>query len=91
MLLARISEAGDPGDAAQLCATLHWFGFRRRGPVARLAHLVGHPDADVRLALVEAVARWRTPGVDALLQQLADDPDEDVREAVVFTGRLNPA
>ncbi|MFD8693043.1 HEAT repeat domain-containing protein [Streptomyces sp. NPDC059651] len=91
VLLARISEAGDPGDAAQLCATLHWFGFRRRGPVARLAHLVGHPDAHVRLALVEAVARWRTPGVDALLQQLADDPDEDVREAVAFTGRLNPA
>ncbi|MFE9815746.1 HEAT repeat domain-containing protein [Streptomyces sp. NBC_00236] len=91
VLLSRIADAGDPGDAAQLCATLHWFGFRRRGPVDRLAHLADHPDADVRVALVEAVARWRTPGVDALLRRLAEDPDEDVREAVEFTDRLTPA
>ncbi|MEU9093942.1 HEAT repeat domain-containing protein [Streptomyces sp. NPDC048428] len=91
VLLARIAEAGDPGDAAQLCATLHWFGFRRRGPLSQLAHLADHPDPAVRVALVEAVARWRTPGVDALLQQLAEDPDEDVREAVGFTDRLPPA
>ncbi|WLQ49154.1 HEAT repeat domain-containing protein [Streptomyces poriferorum] len=87
VLLARITEAGD---AAQLCATLYWFGFRRRGPVDQLAHLADHPDADVRVALVEAVARWRTPGVDELLQRLSEDPDEDVREAVEFTDRLNP-
>lgn len=91
VLLDRIADAGHPGDAAQLCATLYWFGFRRRGPVDQLAHLADHPDADVRVALVEAVARWRTPGVDALLQRLAEDPDEDVREAVEFTDRLTPA
>ncbi|MER5275992.1 HEAT repeat domain-containing protein [Streptomyces sp. NPDC002809] len=91
VLLTRIAEAGDPGDAGQLCATLHWFGFRRRGPLTRLAHLADHPDPTVRVALVEAVARWRTPGVDALLRQLAKDPDEDVREAVDFTDRLTPA
>ncbi|WP_406095733.1 HEAT repeat domain-containing protein [Streptomyces sp. NBC_01013] len=91
VLLARIAEAGGPGDAAQLCATLHWFGFRRRGPVDRLAHLAGHPDADVRVALVEAVARWRTPGVDELLKRLSEDQNADVREAVDFTDRLNPA
>jgi len=85
VLLARLAAAGHPGNTAELCATLHWFGFRRRGPLTQLTHLADHPDAAVRVALVEAVAHWRTPGVDALLQRLAEDPDEDVREAVAFT------
>ncbi|MEW1693751.1 HEAT repeat domain-containing protein [Streptomyces sp. NPDC091265] len=91
VLLRRIAEAGDPGDPAQLRATLHWLGMRRRGPVGQLAHLAAHPDPTVRTALVEAVAGWSTPGVDELLRQLSDDPDEDVREAVDLTDRLNPA
>ena len=78
VLLERIgAAAGEPG---ALCAALRWFRLRRRGPVEALAGLAAHPDADVRMALAEAVARWSTPGVDALLVGLAADPDPEVRE-----------
>ncbi|MEU8539604.1 HEAT repeat domain-containing protein [Streptomyces sp. NPDC048717] len=82
VLLGRIEAAEQAGDSAALCATLQWYGMRRRGPLARLARLAGHPDPTVRTALVEAVAYWSTPGVDALLAVLAGDPDGGVREAV---------
>ncbi|MEU1177351.1 HEAT repeat domain-containing protein [Streptomyces sp. NPDC005820] len=78
-LLTRISGTDDP---AALREALHWFGMRRRGPVPELAHLAAHPDPTVREALVWAVARWSTPSVTDLLDRLADDPDDDVREAV---------
>ncbi|MDH2387281.1 HEAT repeat domain-containing protein [Streptomyces sp. HNM0663] len=61
---------------------LHWFGMRRRGPLAELARLASHPDPRVREELVWAVARWSTPGVAELLDALADDPHPDVWEAV---------
>ncbi|MFH9824138.1 HEAT repeat domain-containing protein [Streptomyces bobili] len=89
-LLARITEAGDPGDPAALRETLHWFGTRRRGPLPRLVPLAAHPDPSVREALVWAVAGWRTPGVTGLLDALADDPDDDVREAVAAIREDDP-
>ncbi|WP_026341614.1 hypothetical protein [Actinomadura atramentaria] len=82
VLLARIAAAGDPGDPAELRAALHWFGLRRRGPLPELARLAAHPDAGVREDLVWAVGHWTTPGVPALLDTLAADPDPDVRDAV---------
>ncbi|MER0244686.1 HEAT repeat domain-containing protein [Streptomyces sp. HSW2009] len=82
VLLARIAAAGDPGDPAVLKDALHWFGLRRRGPLAALAPLATHPDPHVRAYLVWAVARWSTPGVGDLLATLADDPHPDVRVAV---------
>ncbi|WP_018381954.1 HEAT repeat domain-containing protein [Wenjunlia vitaminophila] len=82
VLLARVAAAGDPGDPAVLREALHWFGMRRRGPLARLARLTAHPDPGVREELVWAVARWSTPGVNALLDALADDPHPGVRKAV---------
>ncbi|MET7642412.1 HEAT repeat domain-containing protein [Streptomyces sp. NPDC005426] len=91
VLLRRIAEAGTPGDPAQVCAALHRLGMRRRGPVGQLAHLADHPDPVVRTALAETVAGWSTPGVDALLRRLSEDPDADVREAVDLTDRLSPA
>ncbi|MFG3256297.1 HEAT repeat domain-containing protein [Streptomyces sp. NPDC048172] len=81
VLLARIAAAGDPGDPAALREILHWFGMRRRGPLARLAPLAAHPDPGVREELVWAVGRWTTPGVTALLTPLTQDPHPDVREA----------
>jgi hypothetical protein len=82
VLLARIAAAGEPGDPAVLREALHWFGMRRRGPLAQLTCLSIHPDPEVREELVWAVARWSTPGVTELLDNLADDPHPDVREAV---------
>ncbi|MFI5643216.1 HEAT repeat domain-containing protein [Kitasatospora sp. NPDC051705] len=82
VLLARLDAAGEPGNAAELRAALHWFGMRRRGPVDRLARLAAHPDPGVRTELVWAVGGWSTPGVAALLAGLAGDPHPDVREAV---------
>ncbi|MEV6320260.1 HEAT repeat domain-containing protein [Nocardia sp. NPDC051787] len=81
-LLASIMAAGDPGDPAVLQKALHWFGMRRRGPLAQLARLAAHPHPSVREELVWAVAGWSTPGVAELLDGLADDPHPDVREAV---------
>ncbi|MFD9462830.1 HEAT repeat domain-containing protein [Streptomyces sp. NPDC060027] len=82
VLLARVAAAGDPGDPGALSDALHWFGMRRRGPLAQLAPLAAHPYAGVRENLVWAVGRWTTPGVAELLDVLADDPHPDVREAV---------
>ncbi|WP_369145890.1 HEAT repeat domain-containing protein [Streptomyces sp. R44] len=82
VLLARVEAAQARGDAAALCEALRWYGMRRRGPVARLSGLAQHPDPAVRTALVEAVAYWSTPGVDALLRELGRDADPGVREAV---------
>ncbi|MGW3657623.1 HEAT repeat domain-containing protein [Streptomyces sp. NPDC005151] len=90
VLLRQIAAAGDPGDPTKLCETLHWFGLRRRGPVDQLAHLAGHPAPQVRVALVEAVAGWSTPGVQELLHRLGQDPHPDVREAVEFTRPVQP-
>jgi hypothetical protein len=81
-LLARVEAAEDKGDAVALCEALRWYGMRRGGPLERLARLARHPDAAVRVALVEAVASWSTPGVDSVLRELAQDPHPDVREAV---------
>ncbi|MFC8719298.1 HEAT repeat domain-containing protein [Kitasatospora sp. NPDC057198] len=82
VLLDRIAAAGDPGDPAALSDALHWLGMRRRGPVPALAPLAAHPEARIREQLVWAIGRWSTPGVAALLDALADDPDPEVREAV---------
>ncbi|MCX4982742.1 HEAT repeat domain-containing protein [Streptomyces sp. NBC_00572] len=83
VLLARVEAAESRGDTAALCEALRWYGMRRRGPLARLSRLAGHADPAVRIALVEAVASWSTPGVDVLLRELEGDPDSGVREAVV--------
>ncbi|MFE4831962.1 HEAT repeat domain-containing protein [Streptomyces sp. NPDC056672] len=82
VLLARVAAAGDPGDPAALREALHWFGMRRRGPLAQVGRLAAHPDPGVREELVWAVARWSTPGGTELLDALAGDPHPDVREAV---------
>ncbi|MFB7476227.1 HEAT repeat domain-containing protein [Kitasatospora sp. NPDC056184] len=84
VLLARIAAAGDPGDPVAVREALNWFWMprRRRGPVDELARLAAHPDPVVREILVRTVAAWTTPGVDGLLDRLADDPHPDVREAV---------
>ncbi|WP_426402799.1 HEAT repeat domain-containing protein [Streptomyces sp. R-07] len=82
VLLDRLERAEARADTAALCDTLRWYGLRRRGPVARLAPLAGHPDAGVRQALARAVAGWSTPGTDGLLRELAGDAPADVRQTV---------
>lgn len=80
--LLRRLESVDPSDAATILEILDGFSGRGRGPVERLAHLTEHPDPEVRAALVWTVAGWSTPGVIALVERLANDPAEEVREAV---------
>jgi hypothetical protein len=82
VLLARIEAAGDPGDPTVLRQALGQLAEYRRGPAARLARLAEHPDPAVREALVWTVADWSTPAADALLDRLAEDPAQQVREAV---------
>lgn len=82
VLLETISAAGDPGDPDTVREALHWFGLRRRGPLAQLTRLAAHPGPGVRESLARAVARWSAPGVARLLGSLAGDPHPDVREAV---------
>ncbi|MGW4650025.1 HEAT repeat domain-containing protein [Kitasatospora sp. NPDC004289] len=82
VLLERLAAAGTPGDPGQVGDVLYWLARRRRGPVEAVAHLTGHPDARVREHLVWAVGGWRSPGVAELLERLAGDPVESVREAV---------
>ncbi|MEV7375883.1 HEAT repeat domain-containing protein [Streptomyces sp. NPDC090301] len=81
VLLARVEAAEARGDTAALREALRWYGMRRRAPLARLSRLARHDDPTVRIALVEAASSWSTPGVDALLRELALDPDPGVREA----------
>ncbi|MFJ6576621.1 HEAT repeat domain-containing protein [Streptomyces sp. NPDC091368] len=82
VLLARLEAARTRDDTAALLQALEGYALRRRGPLARLAGLAGHPDPEVRIALVQAVAYWSTPGVPELLRELGQDPDPRVREAV---------
>ncbi|MBD8000051.1 HEAT repeat domain-containing protein [Oerskovia gallyi] len=80
VLLARL-ESVDSSDVTAILDVLDGFGGRRRGPVERLAHLAEHPDPQVRAALVWTVAGWSTPGARPLVERLASDPDDEVREA----------
>ncbi|MFI8961509.1 HEAT repeat domain-containing protein [Streptomyces sp. NPDC053493] len=90
VLLARVERAVAAGDTAALCEALRGYGLRRRGPVARLARLSGHPDPQVRRLLARAVASWSTPGVDGLLRELAGDAETGVRQAVAETVAYRP-
>ncbi|MEU9704969.1 HEAT repeat domain-containing protein [Streptomyces sp. NPDC047981] len=81
VLLGHVEAAEAAGDSAALREALRRFAYRRRGPLPQLAHLARHPDPGVRIALVEAVGYWSTPGVDSLVRELACDPDPDVSEA----------
>ena len=79
-LLERL-DVVDLMDREAVIALLDDFGDRRRGPVDRLAHLVEHPDPEVRAALAWTIGGWSTPGAHRLLERLAGDLDAEVREA----------
>lgn len=77
-LLARLRDADDEDD---LIGALYGLGSRSRGDVADVAHLVDHPDPEVRYALASALHSYRGGEARRLLVRLAADPDPDVRAA----------
>lgn len=76
-LLRNKASAGLVG-AAQLARRL-----QMQPAVAPLGELVGHQEAVVRLAAVEALGGIGTPGAMSLLERAIDDVDRSVRVAAV--------
>ncbi|WP_068053040.1 HEAT repeat domain-containing protein [Nocardia xishanensis] len=77
-LLDRLRNADNDDE---LIDALYDLGSRSRGDVADIAHLVDHPNPDVRYALASALHRYRGGEARRLLVRLAADPDLEVRDA----------
>ncbi|MBF6341118.1 HEAT repeat domain-containing protein [Nocardia abscessus] len=77
-LLARLREADNDDD---LIDALYGLARRSRGDVVDVAHLIDHPNPEVRCALASALRRYRGSQARGLLARLAADPDSEVRDA----------
>ncbi len=77
-LLAQLREADNDDD---LIDALYGLGSKSRGDVTDIAHLVDHPNPDVRYALASALHRYRGGEARRLLERLFTDPDLEVRDA----------
>ncbi|GLZ81177.1 hypothetical protein Afil01_59840 [Actinorhabdospora filicis] len=82
VLLERLEAAGD--SAEDLLPVLDWYAAKRRGPVERVRRLAEHPDPRVREYLAWAVGFWRTPGAVELIERMASDEVDGVREAAEY-------
>ncbi|GAA3034937.1 HEAT repeat domain-containing protein [Actinokineospora globicatena] len=67
----------------EIVDVLWYLGFRSRGAPEDVAYLADHPSPKVRTALAGVLARYRGRAAVTLLRRLADDPDDEVREAAV--------
>ncbi|MEV0032142.1 HEAT repeat domain-containing protein [Nocardia sp. NPDC050793] len=77
-LLAQLRNADDDDD---LIDALYGLGSRSRGDVTDVAHLVDHPNPEVRCALASALHSYRGGEARRLLVRLTTDPDHEVRDA----------
>jgi len=77
----RLLEAGDPAVLRGLVPVLG--RLKVQPAVVPLGGLLGRPEADVRLAAVEALAAIGTPGAVGLLERALEDGDRGVRLAAV--------
>ncbi|GAA2037195.1 hypothetical protein GCM10009839_42990 [Catenulispora yoronensis] len=77
-ILARLATAQD---STEIVALLDRLRGRQQGDVFRVAHLVDHPDAEVREELAYALAGFRPKVAAELLEKLRGDPVKAVREA----------
>lgn len=68
-------------DGAEIVALLDQLDGRRQGDVFRVAHLVDHPDPEVREELAYALGGFAEKAAASLLETLRGDPVRDVREA----------
>jgi hypothetical protein len=78
-LLKRLRNLADPDGIVE---SLWHLGWRPKGQVEDLVHLMDHPDADVREALAHTLGSYRGRLARVLLTKLGADPDLAVREAV---------
>lgn len=62
----------------------------QEGDTASLRELAGEPDADLRMACAREVLRLDSPPAKALLERLAQDPDQNIR-MVATLGLQNAA
>lgn len=76
-LLKRREEAGLKG-VVELCGRL-----KLQPTVPGLGEVLGHPDAEVRAAAVEALIAIGTPGALQAIERAVDDTDRTVRLAAV--------
>jgi hypothetical protein len=77
-VLAQLATEQDSRQIIKLLEQLHG---RNRGDVFRVAHLVDHPDPDVREAFAYALSGFDQKAAAELLEKLRSDPVKDVREA----------
>ncbi len=77
-LLEQLRNAADDDD---VIVALYDLGRRSRGDVVDVAHLVDHPNPEIRSALAWALHRYRGTEPRQLLTRLASDPDPEVRNA----------
>ncbi|MFI9508016.1 HEAT repeat domain-containing protein [Nocardia sp. NPDC052566] len=77
-LLQQLRSADNDDD---LIDALYGLAGRSRGDVADIAHLIAHPNPEVRNALAVALRTYRGAEARRLRTRLAADPDPEVREA----------
>lgn len=71
----------NPDNDDDLIDALSGLGRKSRGDVTDVAHLVDHPNADVRYTLALALHQYRGNEARRLLVHMASDPDPEVRNA----------
>jgi hypothetical protein len=77
-VLGQLATERDSGQIIKLLEQLHGKGC---GDVFRVAHLVDHPDPDVRETLAFALYGFSKKAAAELMEKLRSDPVKDVREA----------
>lgn len=76
-----LAKLGTAQDSEEIVALLDQLRGRRQGDVFRVAHLVDHPEAEVREALAYTLYGFEKKAAAELLETLRSDPVKDVREA----------
>ncbi|WP_228542038.1 HEAT repeat domain-containing protein [Nocardia sp. XZ_19_369] len=75
-----LQQLRNPDNEDDLINALYGLGRRSRGDVTDIAHLIDHPNPEVRYALAYALHNYRGTEARRLLARLTTDPDPEVRD-----------